>query len=109
MSLIKCPECGHDVSTYADKCIYCGCPMEVIKKLSGRSEIDVLDKEVAHEYILTFVKGRSNNENILCPNCGYQTALMLNSKCDRCGSVIVPKKMHWVLVDKKVSNLSKSK
>lgn len=66
------------------------------------------NKENKHEYILTFVKGRSNNEDILCPNCGYQTVLMLDSKCDRCGSVIVPKKMHWVLVDKKVTNLSKT-
>ncbi len=67
------------------------------------------NKEIRHEYILTFVKGRSNNEEILCPNCGYQTVLMLDSKCNRCGSVIVPKKLHWVLVDKKVTNLSKIK
>ena len=33
MPLIKCPECGHDVSSYADKCNYCGCPMEIITKL----------------------------------------------------------------------------
>ena len=33
MSLIKCPECGKEISEYADKCIGCGCPMEVIKKL----------------------------------------------------------------------------
>lgn len=67
------------------------------------------NKEISHEYILTFVKGRSNNENILCPNCGYQTALLLNARCDRCGSTILPKKMHWVLVDKKITNLSKAK
>ena len=33
MPLIKCPECGHEISTYADKCIYCGCPMDVAKAL----------------------------------------------------------------------------
>ena len=33
MALIKCPECNHMISEYADKCIYCGCPMPVIKKL----------------------------------------------------------------------------
>lgn len=27
MALIKCPECGHDVSTYADTCPECGCPV----------------------------------------------------------------------------------
>ena len=33
MALIKCPECGHEISSYADKCIYCGCPMAVITNL----------------------------------------------------------------------------
>jgi uncharacterized membrane protein YdbT with pleckstrin-like domain len=27
MALIKCPECGHDVSTLADRCPNCGAPM----------------------------------------------------------------------------------
>ena len=67
------------------------------------------NKDIYHEYVLTFVKGRSNNEDIMCPNCGYQTALLLNARCDRCGSTILPKKMHWVLVDKKITNLSKAK
>lgn len=32
MSLIKCPECGHEISSYADKYIYFGCTMTMIKK-----------------------------------------------------------------------------
>ncbi len=28
MSLIKCPECGKEISDKSDKCIYCGCPIE---------------------------------------------------------------------------------
>ena len=27
MALIKCPECGKDISDKADKCINCGCPV----------------------------------------------------------------------------------
>ena len=27
MALIKCPECGHDVSTLADRCPNCGAPV----------------------------------------------------------------------------------
>lgn len=66
-------------------------------------------KDIYHEYILTFVKGRSNNEDVLCPNCGYHTSLLTSSKCVRCDSIIVPKRMHWVYVDKVVTNISKAK
>lgn len=33
MPIIKCTECGHDVSTYAEQCQNCGCPMSVILSL----------------------------------------------------------------------------
>ena len=33
MALIKCPECGQEISEYADKCTGCGCPMSKIKEL----------------------------------------------------------------------------
>lgn len=29
MALMKCPECGHDVSDKAEKCQNCGCPVSV--------------------------------------------------------------------------------
>ena len=40
MSLIKCPECGHQISEYSDKCIYCGCPMSKIKELISHKDND---------------------------------------------------------------------
>ena len=27
MALIKCPDCGKEISERADKCIFCGCPI----------------------------------------------------------------------------------
>lgn len=33
MSLIICPECGREISEYANACFGCGCPMETIKRL----------------------------------------------------------------------------
>ena len=30
MAIMKCPECGHDVSSFADKCQNCGCPVSVM-------------------------------------------------------------------------------
>ena len=38
MALIKCPECGREISEYADKCISCGCPMDKIKEILGRNK-----------------------------------------------------------------------
>lgn len=38
MALIKCPECGREISEYADKCISCGCPMDKIKEILNRGK-----------------------------------------------------------------------
>ena len=32
MALIKCPECGKEISDKATCCIHCGCPMDYIVK-----------------------------------------------------------------------------
>ncbi|MCB7303140.1 hypothetical protein NE683_02115 [Bariatricus massiliensis] len=32
MSLLKCPECGKEVSEYAEHCPNCGCPVSLAKK-----------------------------------------------------------------------------
>ena len=62
---------------------------------------------INHEYILTFVKSKTETENVVCPSCGYQTNILTSSKCIRCDSEIVPKKMHWVYVDKVITNIEK--
>ncbi len=36
MALIKCPECGHDVSTLADRCPNCGAPVAAMGQAPGR-------------------------------------------------------------------------
>lgn len=67
------------------------------------------DKEIYHEEIITYVKGRANNEDILCPNCGYHTVLLDTPKCIKCDSIIAPKKNHWVFVNRVATNISKNK
>lgn len=43
MALIKCPECGKDISDKAPACIHCGFPLRLIK-----SEVEELpEKEIA--------------------------------------------------------------
>lgn len=65
------------------------------------------DERLYHEYILTFVKNKTATENIVCPSCGYQTNMLTTSNCSRCEIEIVPKKMHWVYIDKVTTNISK--
>lgn len=46
MSLIECSECGRKVSTKADKCPYCGSPVETL----GNNFITIL-KIIAYLFI----------------------------------------------------------
>lgn len=39
MALIKCPECGRDISSFSNQCIHCGFPLEQI----GQDGICVID------------------------------------------------------------------
>lgn len=45
MSLIRCVECGSEVSSYARVCPKCGCPMTIIKNATS-SAYDVVVKAV---------------------------------------------------------------
>lgn len=46
MAILKCSECGNNVSSFADKCPNCGCPIDIIMKENSKIE--------------------NNNENSLC-------------------------------------------
>jgi len=54
MALIKCPECGKDVSSKAPTCIHCGCPLDDI----ALENICIVDG-IAHD--LTDIKNRLLN------------------------------------------------
>jgi len=38
MSLIKCPDCGHEVSDQATACVYCGFPIARLRSAAIRSD-----------------------------------------------------------------------
>lgn len=38
MAIIKCMECGHDVSTFAEKCPNCGCPVSILVGDTGKND-----------------------------------------------------------------------
>ena len=60
MALIKCPECGHEISEFAPACIFCGCPMDKIKELSGKScnfeEKEEKNNNVSHDKFVKLVQ-----------------------------------------------------
>lgn len=37
MAIIKCPECGHEISDKAGTCIHCGCPISAIQEPTDNS------------------------------------------------------------------------
>ena len=55
MALIKCRECGKEVSDKAKKCVHCGCPIEK----------ENIDSKVCNNcgYVL-------NKNDKFCPECG---------------------------------------
>ncbi len=78
MALLKCPECGHEISEYAEACPNCGCPMSKIQELlangtqppqeqpseSGYSYVDVTSDTIN-------AQNSSSQVNIpKCPTCG---------------------------------------
>lgn len=56
MALIKCSECGKEISDKAKTCIYCGCPIEkeTSKEIKESKEKDLLSIEVDIEKVKKF-------------------------------------------------------
>ena len=48
MALVKCVECGNEVSSFAEVCPKCGCPMSIIKEKASQLT-DIIVKSVNHE------------------------------------------------------------
>ena len=77
MALIICPDCGKEISDKSDRCINCGCPINVIKKnesticnIEGKSYdlTDVLNLISNGKYKDSFLKLKSIL-NISIKNC----------------------------------------
>lgn len=60
MSLIKCPECGKEISDLADSCINCGFP---IKKYTAENQ---------QAEVCTFCGSRNETGAVYCKHCGVK-------------------------------------
>ncbi len=63
MALIKCPECGKEVSDKANSCIYCGFPVEIFFKVKSEHRKIALEEK-------------------------KKTMLIQARQCDRCGKFV---------------------
>ncbi len=54
MAILRCPECGHDVSSEANSCPHCGYPINKINIFGN------YDKPINDEWIQTYKKKASN-------------------------------------------------
>lgn len=55
MALIKCQECGREISDKAASCPGCGCPVEIEFRVSAKifSEFDIVVDDIIEKYNLT--------------------------------------------------------
>ena len=51
MALIKCPECGKDISDKANACIHCGCPLNEQKEDVGIRRTSFIDEDTLMDNI----------------------------------------------------------
>lgn len=63
MSLIKCPECGKEISDKAKHCVHCGYPLEELKQCNGI------------QYALS---------DTVCPICKSGKHILVNNCMDGC-------------------------
>lgn len=86
---------------------------KVLKKTYDENNNEIITEEIVkgtkepktNEYIITFIKNKTESEDITCPNCGFETDILISNKCIKCDQEVVPKKMHWVYLDKELVNI----
>lgn len=101
MAIIKCTECGCDVSEYADKCPNCGCPVSIIKnnknsnnymaKLinGGQSKVKVIAKirEITG-YDLAKAKSIVDNGGVIKNNVSLEEGNKIKKQISEVGGIV---------------------
>ena len=87
MGLIKCPECGKEISDKAEICVNCGFPIKnYLKEKGERSDyLQPENKEIETVQKDSFME---NNQNtVICESCGAENKADADYCC-KCGSPI---------------------
>ena len=59
MAIIKCPECGKEVSDRAPSCIFCGCPIGASANGTLRVQLNSFLKLIGNMHIIVSFNGES--------------------------------------------------
>lgn len=87
MGLIKCPECGKEISDKAEICVNCGFPIKnYLKEKVERSDyLQMENKEVETVEKDSFME--NNQDTVICESCGAENKADVDYCC-KCGSPI---------------------
>lgn len=125
MGLIKCPDCGKEISDKAVMCIGCGYPLQ---EMISKSEIDLTQKQKEAELRAKIEEAKKRKENrelnannadvakqYYCDNCHIQNPVY-SKYCKKCGkefgrSMIIAKSKTKIADNngKKLSSLFENK
>ena len=87
MALIKCPECGREISDKVEMCPGCG--------ISSKEIFKIIREQEDASYELDY-----NNYMVICPNCGqienYNLSHRADKRCFRCSTRYVQTDVTWI-------------
>lgn len=80
MALIKCPDCGKEISDKSEVCIHCGCPLNETTQSKEKPEEKVHCPKCGSTNIATVSRGwslmwgfiGSGSPRNVCQSCGYK-------------------------------------
>ena len=93
MALIKCSECGHEVSDKAERCPNCGCPLSYIIENTKERQAEILhNRESLNKPFINWLSLLRNNKKTVFWMAGILLALAimipvllsLSHRCDTC-------------------------
>lgn len=101
MALIKCPECGHDVSSFANQCSHCGCPQNVFNRPTTSKVINIVQEQTTKSHACNefeikdsvLVKYKGDNKDIVIPEGVIHIGEKAFYNCSFIESITIPKSL----------------
>lgn len=95
MALIRCPECGSQISDRAVSCPHCGYPLDLERKENQKKLVNVLAQEIAKQENTAAssepespASPDASPYTTTCPRCGWPTN-KYKTACENCGKPLV--------------------